>query len=751
MADVSAQTFFSLGSTTVGTVSGATFTWGGTSGGVVTVNAKTCGVTATATLTLKLSATFAGSGGDGGAGAFGGDGGAQGPFADAGATANASCNPTLVYPADGVLLPPNTNVIEVHFQPGSASAPNTQFELSFENSVTDVRIYTTCVGSTPDQGMPINGGCAFELSQAEWDYVAQTNAGGDPVTVKVRGIGCDNGNVGSSNTRQISFAQEPLAGTIYYWASMRVGTSTFSGGVFRYDFGVRGQTADPVLTPTYGGNGLCIGCHDISRDGRKMLFDYDDNDADDEYTDVNTDVFDVPSRTFATTGTLSKGQAFEPGFHTWNRAHSAFLLSDGAHVTKTSPQDPVAPNGSFTVRGQDAGLIGLTPTPPATLRGTTPDMAPDDTSVVFAAAPNQAGGVLPDGGAEAGYWAPGNAPQQDEWFSGASLYAAPWNGSQNQIGAETLLVPSNGASNYYYPSYSPEGSLIVFNYAPEGPNFHNPKARVQVVKAGVANPTPDDLAKLNDDPTNGGQVTNSWARWAPFVQAYKQGQILWLTMSSTRSYGLRIENDGTANCYPKESPNGAPYSTRVFTTTNLNPACSRAQLWMAAVKLDANGVASGQDVSFPAFWLPFQDITTNNHLGQWAQRSYSGTCNAADAGAPPDAGGCAPGSCCDNGACAPCLAPPPPPPPAPPPANACAITANCAPGTCCQNGACGTCSGTGGPGVDGGPGGPSCNTCLDCNGQACNGGVCGGCTNSDQCCAPYVCSGGQCVDEVIPR
>ena len=158
---------------------------------------------------------------------------------------------------------------------------------------------------------------------------------------------------------------------------------------------------------------------------------------------------------------------------------------------------------------------------------------------------------------------------------------------------------------------------------------------MQVVKAGVSNPMPDDSAKLNNDSTNGGQVTNSWARWAPFVQAYKQGQLLWLTMSSTRSYGVRIENDGAANCYPKESPNGAPYSTRVFTTTNLNPACSRAQLWMAAVKLDANGVASGQDVSFPAFWLPFQDQTTNNHLGQWAQRSYSGTCNpaAADAGA----------------------------------------------------------------------------------------------------------------------
>jgi hypothetical protein len=751
-ADVTAQSFFTLGNASAGTMSGATFTWGGTTGGIIPVQAKTCGVTASTNLTLKLAGVFGAGGGggsDGGAGS--GDGGASidagaaaSAFATAGTTTNAACNPSLVYPADGVLLPPNTNVIEVHFLPGN----NTQFEISFESAASDVRIYTTCTGATPDLGMPMGGGCVFELNQAEWDYVARSNADGDPVTVKVRGLGCDGTNAGSSSTRSISFAKDDLVGTLYYWASMRIGASVFSGGVFRYDFGVRDQTASPVLTPTYGGNGLCIGCHDISRDGRKMLFDYDDNDADDEYTDVNTDIFDVAARTFATTGALSKGRAFEPGFHTWNRAHSRFLLSDGAHVTTAG-----GPNGSFTVRADDAGLVGYTPTPPAAIRGTTPDLAPDDSTVVFAAAPNQAGGSLGDAGAEAGYWAPGNAAQQDEWFSGASLYVAPWDASHDQIGPVTPLLASNGTDNYYYPSYSPDGSLIVFNHAVDGPNFHNPKARVQVVPAGASNPTPDDLAALNADPTNGGLVTNSWARWAPFVQSYKGGQILWLTMSSTRDYGLRIQNDGLQNCYPTESPKGAPYSTRTFTSTSLSPACTRTQLWMAAVKLDANGVAAGNDVSFPAFWLPFQDMTTNNHLGQWAQRSYTGTCNAAaaDAGAAPDAGGCAPGLCCDNGACAPCLAPPPPPPA--PPAE-CVADPNCAPGTCCNSGTCGACpdSGTGtGDAAGGGTGdaasgtgGSGCNTCLNCNGQACIGGQCAACTNSTQCCAPLMCVGGQC-------
>jgi hypothetical protein len=253
---------------------------------------------------------------------------------------------------------------------------------------------------------------------------------------------------------------------------------------------------------------------------------------------------------------------------------------------------------------------------------------------------------------------------------------------------------------------------------------------VQIVSASQATPTPDDLALLNNDPTNGGLVTNSWARWAPFVQNYKGGQILWLTVSSTRSYGLRIDNQGTANCYPKESPVYPPYSTREFDQTQ-TPACSRAQLWMAAVKLDANAVQAQQDVSFPAFWLPFQDLTTNNHLGQWAQKSYTGTCAAADAGG----GGCAPGFCCDNGGCTPCQTTPPPPAPT------CAVNANCAAGTCCNNGQCGACADAG-PADGGGPSG--CQTCLDCNGQACVASQCGACTNSAQCCAPLECVNGTC-------
>ena len=35
------------------------------------------------------------------------------------------------------------------------------------------------------------------------------------------------------------------------------------------------------------------------------------------------------------------------------------------------------------------------------------------------------------------------------------------------------------------------------------------------------------------------------------------------------------------------------------------------------VGFDPTALASGQDPSFSAFALPFQDITTSNHIAQW--------------------------------------------------------------------------------------------------------------------------------------
>jgi len=717
--DVTSSTFFTISDPGAGKFTGNTFTWSGTQGGVLTVSALSCGITGTTHLTLKVAASFGAGGLDAGT-SGGGDAGLTGQFNGAPATGTAACNPSLVYPPDNVLVPPNMNVVEIHFTEGTPA--NNLFEISFENAVTDVKVYTACNGTTPGAGQPsstlvppVAGGCIFELDQAEWDYIAKTNRDGDPVNVSVKGLGCDGtGGAGVSNTRKISFAKEDMRGTLYYWASERItigGAPFNSGGVYRYDFGVRGQTAEPVLTPNTGANPthLCIGCHDISRDGRQMVFDFDDNDADDEYSDVRTDVYDIAAATPAQAIVKNGTNVFPPGFHTWNRTTTEFLLSDGFG-------DSSMPAGAFrrvTPKGVTSGY-----TIPGTLRGTTPDWAPDDSRVVYVVPPNP---TKVQTTPVAGFWM-NKGGIDDEMFAGATLYGSAWNPTTKTLGAPAAILTSNGTDNFYYPSFSPEGSLIVYNHADSGSNFHNPLAKVEVINATAATPTRDALTKLNDT----GDITNSWARWAPFVQTYKGKKLLWVTTSSTRNYGLRIDNGGLVNCYPKETPN--------FVTPDFSQAtnCTRTQLWMAAIDLDPAAVQAGTDVSHPAFYLPFQDITTNNHLGQWAQQSFTGVCKVdMDCSAQP-------GKCCDMGGCTACPTPP---------AAMCASNANCAPGSCCTGGACAPCA----PGTDAGTGGPgqtSCGTCLDCKGQACNGGVCGSCSSSADCCAPLSCVGGSCVNTV---
>src|SRR5262249_48124105 len=155
MKDVTPTTFFASSDPDVGTFSGATFTWGGAHGGKVDVTAKECGVVGMASIALQMDAIF-GSGGGGGVdgGADGGGGAGDGgvdpnaanmQFMNAPSSSVAACKPTLVYPPDGVLLPPNTNVVEVHFLEGMN---NNLFEVSFTNSVTDVRVFTKCAGTT---------------------------------------------------------------------------------------------------------------------------------------------------------------------------------------------------------------------------------------------------------------------------------------------------------------------------------------------------------------------------------------------------------------------------------------------------------------------------------------------------------------------------------------------------------------------------------------------------------------------------
>ncbi len=508
--------------------------------------------------------------------------------------ADPATDPTLVYPPDQVLLPPNMNVIAVHFMPGNNNA---YFEIDFENAATDVRLETQCNMITNTRGTA-TGGCDFTLDPTDWMYVSDHNRGGDPLTVTVRGMPMDKSCVAGSNSRQISFAEQDITGGIYYWQSMTVGgVAGTTGGIFRKDFGNPDPTPEPFLTPSTSSTtmtGKCVGCHVLSKDGLKMTFGDDDADSDDEYGDLKMYLHDITARTAGTTQLPPGFQAFE------GTTHDFFFASDGKGMSNTA--EVLQYHGTTAASATTTTFTGVTAL--SGLRATHFDVSRDDSTLYFT-------GATP-------VTASGYSLKDDLHVTAGSIFSAPITANATTgatVGTPTVLVQSSGADdNNYYPAISPDGSTLVFDRA-DGTtlathdSYNNPNAALygMIVPAG----TPIALAKANLHDT----LTNSWPRMAPQVQMYKGKRIVWMTFSSTRDYGLRVQNENltpaTFNCYPPVSPENPSTDHK----QPFDPNCTQPQIWMAAVSLD--DLASGVDGSFPAFWLPFQDYTAHNHIAQW--------------------------------------------------------------------------------------------------------------------------------------
>jgi hypothetical protein len=512
--------------------------------------------------------------------------------------------PTIIYPPDRVLMPPNTNSMEVQFLRG---AGNTLFEIDFQNAVTDVRMITRCSTITDTRGV-LTAGCGYTLDTQRWQYVASVNRGGDPVHVTVRATP-DGVCVGSSATRQIEFATEDLVGAIYYWQSVTVsGVPGKAGGIYRYDFG-RADIAPEAFLQSNATNGnRCVGCHFVSRDGQRLSYGSDDPDSDDEYGDLSSRLMDVATRNVLSTSIV-------PGFRTFTHDHAWMLASDGRGMA-----NPPA------FRRYDANSAMLIDSPATgTRRGTQPDWSPDDSTIVYV----QPGSFLQNNGGASMMMG------DDSHFIGGSLFTKSWNGTIT--GPPTALLMSTGENNYY-PAFSSDGSFILFNrvFATTGTAadaFANPNARIWAMSRQGG--TPVDLAVLN----RANHLSNSWPRWSPYVQRDRGHSILWVTFSSTRDYGLRVQNEDPAGvaCFPPESPENQNTShqcplvpaTCGCTALNCPTFCVQPQIWMAAVEVDATGgISAGRDTSHPGFWLPFQDVTAHNHIAQWVSSIPGSTTDA---------------------------------------------------------------------------------------------------------------------------
>ncbi|HEX2690444.1 MAG TPA: hypothetical protein VHN14_27705 [Kofleriaceae bacterium] len=453
-----------------------------------------------------------------------------------GGTEDASLAPKIVYPPADAVMPRNLGDFEIHWTDDHA---NNVFEISLKTGYSDVRVYVQGGNGLAAAG-PSASWSAFKAE--EWLAAVGMEK---TVTFQVRGVNMATpGKVGAAAPQDIQLSNEEMLGGLYYWASASSNLINSAIGIFRHDMSRPGQPAEEYLT-TNQLNGRCVACHVLSRDGTKMAITYDGGSDPATMVDVATRKEATPKAAW--------------DFGTFTPDNTQFIsVEDGDLVVRDVATQNVL----------------------ATLAGTTsvsqPDLSPDGTKLVYVTNPDN----------------------NHDWdFPNGHIYLRTYDQATHTFGTEQRLVAVDGENNYY-PSWSPDGTWIVFNKdTTGGTTYDNLNSTTWVVKADGTKP-PVQLAKADQ----AAGLTNSWVRWAPFPQTLGAAgePMFWITMSSKRDFGVRLHNTGL----PQRPVTGTPGKT--------------AQLWMTPFFPDR--ALQGQDPSANAFRLPFQNLDSSNHIAQWTQR-----------------------------------------------------------------------------------------------------------------------------------
>jgi hypothetical protein len=453
--------------------------------------------------------------------------------------------PRISYPSDHTLLPRNLGSFAVQWRAGD---PLELFELRIEGERTRLRYYTAAR--------------SLALDAAAFARLSASSAGA-ALTLSVRGLALSaRDTVYASPPVELAFSRAPVLGAIYYW-------STANEGVMRAH--VSAASATKFFTdPAAPDAAKCVGCHTVSRDGRRLAAGYDGE---------RLRMVSIPERELL----LPRGATAEPA-----RPPAPAPAPPDPMMMMKPPKPPPMDKGleygwgTFNPGGTrllyaSKGKLALLDTEsgerlqeimlPEMARATHPDWSPDGRYVAISYGASDRG-------------------DKNKEVTGSSIARMAVQDDGTLGAPEVLLASEAPDDTLFFPVYSPDSQWLAFART-RGKSKDNPAAELWLLPADGSG-GPIALDRLNRSVRDESGVTgigNTMPTWAP--SADSEG--FWLAFSSLRDYGETLVS------------------------------AARDQLWAAA--LDPALIGAGEDPSYAAFWLPFQDPAESNHRAFWALAS----------------------------------------------------------------------------------------------------------------------------------
>jgi WD40-like Beta Propeller Repeat len=467
---------------------------------------------------------------------------------------DAAKTPAVEYPLEGAVLPLNIPAIDSQWTTGGGDL----FHLTLTSNSIALDLYTKKADAMID---PV-----------PWGVVA-TSTAGETIEVKVEAMTTATPAAKfASGAVKVKMSRDRIDNTaIYYWASSKKQIMT--------------QTFGEIDKPT-SVIGDCTSCHSLSRTGSRMGY----------------------SRCVG--GSCSSGdikigfRKYDVGTKTWKETVDANARAIGGSFTTFSPKGYPFPD--------DAKSLAIVTTPAATLELYDPDTGAVVPSNLAAASVKGPGGTTraalmadwsPDGrtivfssSTTAGDWIDPTttaiATMSYELVNGTHTFGDP-----KLIVSNAVTAPGGSYANFFFPSISPDGKLIVFN-ASRAPWRSKTSDALQpgprFMLTDLAGSFTVDLAGVNGP----GESGNTWPHWAPS----QTSDYLWIAFSNERNYGHLVT--------PATSP--APAANQGHRQYK--------QIWIGAIekaKIPAPGAASPTDPSAQPVWLPGQDLDADNISPYW--------------------------------------------------------------------------------------------------------------------------------------